>query len=932
MNANLKGLNLWVCAMILISFFLTACSSNTKEKKFTIGFSQCIGSDVWRRTMLEEMQRELSFHPDIELIYKDADGNSGKQIKQVESLLEKKVDLLIISPNEAEPLTPIVERAFSNGTPVVVIDRKISSNFYTAFVGADNFEIGRMAGNYLADRLKGKGNIIEVTGLPGSSPAIERDRGFKSAISSYPLLKVTKQISGNWLNDKAEQQITKYKALLFNTDAIFAHNDQMALGTYDVLKASGLENKIKLVGVDALPGKNNGLELVSQNKFDASMLYPTGGKEAIRTALAILNKQSFNKITNLKTLAIDSTNVELMMLQADKLTSQQNDIEQQQRRFSEQELVFKNQQTTLNLLVVSLVLAIIFAGIAFYSLNENWENNKNLEIKNHEILEKQNQLIAMSKKAKSATEAKFNFFTNISHEFRTPLTLILIPLEESLADSKLSQKTRSHLNIINKNVIRLLRMVNQLIDFRKIDYEKMSVRAAENNITAFVQEIVDLFKDIAYKRNIDLRLVSTENNITLWFDTNMLDKVLFNLLSNAFKFTDDNGQILVSISKNVAENVLELKVEDNGIGMDEQALTHAFELFYQADSQRSKGSGLGLPLTKGIVELHKGSIVLNSKKGKGTSIIIHLPLGEEHLSEEEKIPTRDDFSLDYNNLRIYTSELEETEIYKAASPLNTPKDQSVLIIEDHDDLREFLKQKFSEEYEIFTAANGNSGLHEAFERVPDLIITDVILPAQSGIDITQILKNDIRTSHIPIILLTAKGSHEQQIQGLKTMADAYITKPFNLQYLNETVRNLLKNRTLLKTRFSSELPIEIGIPVSRKLDKKFLNDFSSIVESNIPNESFNVEDICKSMGMSRIQLYRKAKALLDCNINDYILNRRLQKAKYLLLNENLSIAEITYQVGFSSPTYFSTVFKSQYECTPTQYKQRKADIVKDRDS
>jgi len=926
MNYNNRGCNWGICLILFISLILNACNSSKKKHKFTIGFSQCIGSDNWRKTMLEEMRRELSFNAEIELIYEDAEGNSEKQIKQVKSLLEKDIDLLIISPNEAEPLTPIVEQVFSNGIPVVVIDRKINSNFYTAYVGADNYEIGRLAGEYMAELLKGKGNILEVTGLTGSSPAIERDRGFKSTISQYPSLKLIKQISGDWLNEKAEREVEKLEPLLIGTDAIFAHNDQMALGTYEALKQFGLATKIKLVGVDALPGKNNGLELVSQKKFDASMLYPAGGKEAIRTALAILNKQPYAKVSNLKTLVINSGNVELMMLQADKMNSQQNDIERQQKMLAEQELIYRNQQTILNSLVVSLVLAIVFAGIAFYSLNENWKTNKDLEEKNHEILEKQNQLIAMSEKAKSATEAKFNFFTNISHEFRTPLTLILIPLEESLADPKLPQKTRNYLNIINKNVIRLLRMVNQLIDFRKIDYEKMQVRASENNIVHFIQDIVDLFKDIAYKRNIDLRLVSTENNLKVWFDTNMLDKVLFNLLSNAFKFTDDNGQILLKLSKNMTQNLLELKVEDNGIGMDEDACTKAFDLFYQADAGRSKGSGLGLSLTKSIIELHKGTVELQSKKGKGTSFIIHLPLGEENLSEEEKIHTKSEFNLDYDSLKIYTSELKENGTFDLTSPSNFPKEQSILIIEDHDDLRGFLKQKFAEEYETFTAANGNAGLNEAFEKVPDLIITDVILPAQSGIDIAQILKNDIRTSHIPIILLTAKGSHEQQIQGLKTMADAYITKPFNFQYLNETVRNLLNNRILLKSRFTSELPLEIGISPSRKLDKKFLNDFASIVENNIANEAFHVENICKIMGLSRMQLYRKAKALLDCTITDYILNRRLQKAKYLLINENLSIAEITYKVGFASPTYFSTVFKSRYDCTPTQYKSKKIGV------
>lgn len=923
MTGNRKEHHLSIFLLALFTVLLGACKSSLDKPKYTIGFSQCIGSDKWRITMLEEMQRELSFHSDIELIYEDAGGNSDKQIEQVRALLNKRVDLLIISPNESEPLTPVVEKAFSEGTPVVIIDRKISSNFYTAYVGADNFEVGRMAGEYLAHRLKEKGNIIEVTGLAGSSPAIERNKGFRSALQRYPSIEVIKQLSGSWLNQNAQEELSRHKELLSRTDAIFAHNDQMALGTYQVLQNSGLVGKIKLVGVDALPGKNNGLEFVSKKIFDASMLYPTGGKEAIRTALNILNKSPFAKNTTLKSVVIDSSNVELMVLQADKMTSQQKDIERQQSMLAEQKIVYNSQQVILNILVVSLVLAIVFAGIAFYSLNENWKNNKRLEQKNHEIVEKQNQLIEMSEKARTATEAKFNFFTNISHEFRTPLTLILIPLEELLVDSKLTQKTRSHLQLINKNVMRLLRMVNQLIDFRKIDYEKMRVRATENNLLTFTKEIIDLFKDIAYKRNIDLRLVSTETRLNAWFDTNMLDKVLFNLLSNAFKFTNDDGKIIVTIEKKQKTNSVELKVEDNGAGMDEHTRVHAFDLFYQDDSKRSKGSGLGLALSKEMILLHKGSIEVNSKKDKGACFIIELPLGDHHLHEDEKVHTPQESVLDYDNIKIYTTELEDTTNTPDSTEVQqTSKERSILLIEDNEELLAFLKQRFSDEYETFTANNGNNGLHQAFENIPDIIISDVVLPAQLGTDITQALKNDIRTSHIPIILLTAQGSQEQQIKGLKTMADAYITKPFNLQYLDETIKNLLHNRNLLRARFSSELPVESKLPASRKLDKKFLNEFASIVESNIPNENFNVDDICRSLGMSRIQLYRKAKALLDCTITDYILNRRLQKAKYLLLNEDFSISEITYQVGIASPTYFSTVFKAKYGCSPTEFKRK----------
>lgn len=869
--------------------------------------------------MFEEMKRELSFHPETKLIYADADNSSQVQIEQVKDMLNKGIDLLIISPNEAKPLTPIVEEAFNQGIPVIVIDRKTSSSLYTAYVGADNFEIGRMAGEYIAHRLNKKGNIVEVMGLPGSSPAIERQRGFYQATKEFPDIHIVKQVYGNWLIDKAEQEVNKIAEKYNDIDAIFAHNDQMALGAYQAIKRKDSTKKIKIIGVDALP--NNGLELVNNKTFDASMLYPTGGKEAIRTAFAILNKAPFEKENILKTVVIDSSNVQLMKMQADRINSQQTDIERQQSMLKEQQEIYDYQQTVLTVLVVSLVLAVVFGGIAFYSLNENWKNNKRLEAKNDEIIQHQNQLIEMSAKAQVASEAKFNFFTNISHEFRTPLTLILIPLEELLADSKLSIQAKSHLQLINKNVIRLLRMVNQLIDFRKIEYDGMKLKVSENDLIAFTKEIVDSFKEVALRRNIDLRLISHERELKLWFDINMLDKVLFNLLSNAFKFVHDNGSILITIRKEDEENV-QILVEDNGVGMTEDTVQHAFELFYQGEPSGPKGSGLGLALSKEIIQLHRGSISVSSKRLKGTTFKILLPLGDRHLTDEEKIYQQVQNAINYEDIKIFTTDLQENSSASTSdAPFSPVKEESILLIEDNEEMLEFLKQKLSESYEVFTANNGNAGLNEAFERVPDLIVSDIVLPARSGIDITQILKSDVRTSHIPIILLTAKGSPEQQIEGMQKLADGYITKPFNVKILIESIKSLINNRNILKEHYTSEFKGEGKLLGSNKLDKKFLNDFAGIVESNLDNENFNIEDICKNIGLSRVQVYRKVKALLDCNITDYILTRRLQKAKYMLLNEDLSIGEITYKVGFSSPAYFSTVFKSKFGCTPTEFKK-----------
>lgn len=916
----------------LLSFLLLLTTSCFQSKapeareEYVIGFSQCVGSDQWRKTMLDEVKRELSFESGITLYYEDADNDSQRQIEQVKSLLAKKIDLLIISPNEANPLTPVVEEVFKKGIPVVVIDRKTNSNLYTAYVGADNYEIGKMAGEYLANRLNRTGKIWEVMGLPGSSPAIERQRGFYDAIKKFPNMKITEQVYGNWLLNKAEKEVLNIKSK--DVDAIFAHNDQMALGAYNALKSNRLEKSVKIIGVDALP--NGGQKFVGDGILSASMLYPTGGKEAIRTSLAILKKENFEKENILKSVVIDATNVQLMKMQIEKMDNQQEDIERQQKMLSEQNKIYKDQQFILNVLIISLVLALIFGGIAFLALSENWKSNKKLETKNHEIIAQQEELIKMSAQAKVASEAKFNFFTNISHEFRTPLTLIISPLEELIADPSVPPSISNSLKLINRNVVRLLRLVNQLIEFRKIGYDGMKINPSKNNITLFCKDIIYAFKDIALKRNIELKFKSTVNDIEIWFDVNMLDKVLFNLLSNAFKFTNSGDKIRVTIELENDE-FIKIIVQDTGLGMTEEDSKHAFELFYQGKTHQTKGSGLGLTLSKEIVELHKGKILVNSQLGLGTTFTVMLPTGDTHFNIDNANSYQADKTTSYDDIKIYTTELENIAISSTETPKKedniSPYEFSILIIEDNDDLRNFLAQKLSSEYEVHAVSDGLQGIREAFDQVPDLIISDVVLPNKLGTEIVQTLKNDIRTSHIPIVLLTAKGSIEQRIEGIETMADAYITKPFNLQHLKASVKNLLFNRNLLKTRFTTEIATDNRHNVTNKLDKKFLSEFASIIESNISNEKFNVDDICKQIGISRVQLYRKVKALMDTNITDYILNRRLQRAKYLLLNEDLTIAEITYQVGFASPTYFSTVFKNQNGCTPSEYKKNKSDLI-----
>lgn len=919
-SLNQAKLSLIVYACIWMLF--SGCvSSSENNERYKIGFSQCIGSDQWRITMLKEMRRELSFHPQVEFLYQDAEGSSVRQVEQVKALIESGIDLLIVSPNEAQPLTPIVEMAYERGIPVVVIDRKIASNKYTAYVGADNYEIGTIAGNYVAEKLGKKGNIIEVLGLPRSSPAMERERGFAEALRPYPSIKIIHQYYGNWLKQDAAQQAAGHIKQFANADAVFAHNDQMAYGIYQELKKQGLNGKIKLIGVDALAGKDNGLDFVAAQILDASVLYPTGGKEAIRTAFSILKHQPFNKNNILKTLVIDSSNVQLMKMQEERMDSQQHDIERQQQMLAEQKKIYRNQQFTLNILVVSLVFAVVFGGIAFYSLTENWKNNKRLEVQNREIMASEKRLREMTEKAAEANEAKMQFFTNISHEFRTPITLILLPIEELLKEKQLAEKIKDRLRLLQKNAYRLLKMVNELIDFRKIEYDKMTLNLTRVDIVVLIKEIVHSFKDMVDKKQLDLRVNAIGKPLLVPVDLQLFDKVMFNLLANAIKFTPNYGHVIVDI--NEYDQQVEIKITDSGIGMGSEELKHAFELFYQGKGADLQGSGLGLALSRQIVELHQGSICLESEKDKGTICKILLPLYQ--ATENPEIEKSTYLVPDYLARQYTMGASAHEQTNRIEEEGKSIHDKSILIIEDHEDMRLYLKEQLSATYEIWVASNGKEGFSLAITHVPDIIISDIIMPEANGIETTKQLKSDLRTSHIPIILLTAKGNHEHRLEGLNTLADGYLAKPFHLEELQATIRNILSNRELLKHKFTSDLPITGGKGMG-KLDKKFVNDLSSLVEANLSNENLSVEDISAQMGLSRVQLYRKAKALLDCSMAEYILNRRLQKAKYMLLNEpDLSIAEITFQTGFTSPNYFATVFKSKYGVTPTEFRRNAID-------
>ncbi|MGN6436758.1 MAG: substrate-binding domain-containing protein [Agriterribacter sp.] len=898
-------------------------SCNTDDPRiYKIGISQLGEGDEWRKDMKEELYRELVFYPHIEAIYRQAGYDSKKQIEQIKELIKKDIDLLIVCPYEAAPLTPIVEEAFHKGIKIVIVDRNINSELYHSYIGADNFQVGYFAGVYAAKHLNNTGNVVEITGLQTSTPAREREKGFAEAIKNYPGIHIQKVISGDWLEGSVEKQLPPLINDLQHTQLIFAHNDVMARTAAAICKKAGLRN-IKIIGVDGLP--STGLSLVESHTLLASVLYPTGGSEAIRIADKLLRNENVPRRNILETIVVDSTNAIMLLQQANKITEQQKNIVRQQQLLEHQTKTFKTQRNLIFILVGSLVLSLMLAGLVVYSRSKNIKANKRLHEQNEEISEQSRKIVLMADKAREANEEKLNFFTNISHELKTPLTLILAPTEEALR-GKLSVTVRNQFSLVKKNATRLLLLVNQLMDFRKLELNKMKLELQETDLVQFLQEIVHAFSVFAKQNNIDCRILTNEATLPVWIDCEKIEKVFFNILSNAFKFTGDNGTIHVIIKKDESSGEAIVRVQDSGIGMGKEEQGHLFEMFYQASYDSNKGTGLGLALSKELIELHKGRITVESEKDKGSTFTIYLPTGNAHFSEEELHAGKEGYSSQVSAWieNYYTPDTQQLlPVPEEEKPVQSHQEkETVLIVEDHHDLREFLSQRLSADYNVITASNGAEGIQKIFDELPDVIVSDVMMPKTDGIAMTKSIKDDIRTRHIPVILLTAKTTEENKLQGIHAHADAYITKPFNIDILEGTISSLLENRSKLKEHYTAEIPAGISGAAPKKSDRSFVAHLNAIIEQNIPNEAFSVDDICRELHISRIQLYRKVKTLLDSSVNEHILLMRIQRARHYLQNEELSIAEIATRTGFSTASYFSTAFKKYVNESPKEYRDK----------
>lgn len=869
--------------MVLLLF--QSCNKTTK--RYVIGVSQC-SEDIWRTKLNDELLIGTYDYKNVDLLFASAKDNDKLQVKQIEDFINRGVDLLIISPNQIHSITPIIDKAFDKGIPIVLFDRKTDSQKYTAFIGADNIEVGKDIGEFVARSLHGKGSVLEIKGLNHSSPAIDRHNGFVQALNKYPNIQLKDTISGDWTELSGYKCMKKMLAKTKNCNIVWAQNDRMAHGAQRALTEAGIKD-VQFVGIDALPGKDGGIESVDKGSLLASYIYPTRGDMVMQLAVDILEKRPFHRDNYLKGALVTKNNAKVLLLQNEEIMKQRNKLSNLNSKIDIYLAQYNHQKMYMLLCGVIIILLIGFIVYIYRTT------------------------IARRKLEEDATNAKLQFFTNISHELRTPLTLIAEPIEQIANGENLTKLQRNMLQMVEKNISILMRLINEILDFRKIQNKKMKLELSEFELTDYLKQWTNTFDSIVRKQKKQINLV-LPNSIFMYADLYKVEHICYNLLSNALKYTDEGGNITVKAEN--FDGMVQICVEDTGKGIPKEDIKHIFDRFYQVQNSNKEGTGIGLAIVKSFTELQGGTVKVESVYGKGSKFIVTLPIrvANNNVPLAIKPNAMNEELIDNSIVTDISNENKKSRI-TSIQQIDKPR---VLVIDDNADICAYATVLLNSEYDVIVASNGEEGLKKAIREVPDIVVCDVMMPGMDGLECCKRLKNDGITSHIPIILLTAKTLDEYRVEGYMYGVDAYFTKPFSGMVLKARIKNLIENRKLMKIAFGNDAREEVHEEVIQSIEDKFVEKFRAIIQNNLGNSELSVETISKEMGISRAQLYRKIKTMTGISPNDIIREARLKRADRLLETTDKSISEIAYEVGFSSPSYFTKCYREFFGRTPNK--------------
>ena len=901
-----------IALMILVATLLAATFGGcTKQQPRHIGVSQC-SDDDWRAKMNDEINREAMFHEDVTIEIRSADDSSSKQIDDIRYFIDNDFDMLIVAPNEAEPLTPVINEAYQRGIPVIIFDRSINSDSYNAFIGADNAGLGQAAAHYAMSIVGDAPRAIEICGLPGSTPAMGRHKGFTDEFTAEGGV-IVASVPGNWNNSDAIRVTDSLLNIYDDIDLIYAHNDRMAIGASEVARRRGLDN-IRIIGIDAAP--EIGIQAVADSVIDATLLYPTEGYTLVRTALAILNGEPYERQIILPvTSAVDRSNADILLLQDHAMREETAKMKELKERIDE---YWSQHSAQTSLFYASIVIILLLFGVVFLILRAYWQR-KRLQMalvdQNRMLEEQRDKERDLNERLKEATQSKLVFFTNVSHDLRTPLTLIAEPVSQLADAGNLTQQQHTLIRIADKNVRILRRLINQILDFRKFENDKLTLTLTEIDPAQAITEWLESFATLARKRNFKL-ISELQEGTSLAVDVEKFERILFNLVSNAFKYTPDNGEITVRYHVDGGNAIL--SVADNGQGISERDLGNIFDRFFQVDRVHPNGSGIGLSLCKAFVEMHGGTIGVEAKLHKGSVFTITIPV--RHVADEA-VEAHSGITTDDVDAELST--VDDNVTFNDDKPL-------LLIIDDNKDIQRLISQLMQSSYNIITAPNGSEGIKKAIKYVPDLIICDVMMPVMDGLECCRRLKAEVTTSHIPVLMLTACSLDEQRVQGYECGADGYLSKPFNGAVLEARCKSLIDNRKRIKELWTKgdqtvDAPISartLRPTASGDIDNDFYRRFIDIFNQEIGNSELSVDALASRMGLERTQLYRKIKALTNYSPVELMKNLRLKQARRMITTTDMSVSEVAYANGFSTPAYFTRCYREAYGETPTDTRSR----------
>ena len=914
---NLKKI-IPVIALLICAVAMSGCK---QENKYRIGVSQC-SEDDWRRKLNDEIMREVLLHDNIEVEIISADDNSEKQKADLRYFANGDFDVIIASPNEVDAVTPVLDSIYNAGIPLIIFDRRTNTGNCTAFQGADNKAIGRAAAQY-AHSLVPSPQIIEIEGDLATSPAIDRHIGFAEYAQATPSITVLASAEGEWTTEGGKRIADSLLSIYPQANVIYTHNDRMGMGAAQVLDSLHRRD-IKIIGIDATP--EIGLKAVLDSVIDATFIYPSEGRNLIKTALAILEGEPYEKNYIIPTCtAVNTTNAEIMYVQNEALKEETNNIHELKSHIN---VYLKTQHAQRALLSAALVIVLLLAVLVFVILKNFWNQRRSRieierqsqEIKqqNEQLQEKNEEIRQMLTQVQQATQSKLSFFTNVSHDLRTPLTLIAEPVNQLQKADNLTESQHGLMDLAAKNVKILMRLINQILDLRKYENSMLSLNLSEVNLADEVRSWTEAFREAAAKRHLKYKVELPESaeGYDIAIDVDKVERVLYNLMANAFKFTPENGTVKVRLTRD--DNNAYIIVADNGKGISAADIEKIFDRFFKTDEVNPHGSGIGLALSKAFAELHGGNITVESAEGKGAEFTVRLPI--RHIEGQAATHNTEHKSAAEVSTELATISLSDEEPEEHSSTL--------LVIDDNADICALVASLMRGKFNVLQAHNGAQGVKLATKYVPDVIICDVMMPGIDGIETCRMLKAEVTTSHIPVLMLTACAMDEQRIAGYEGGADAYLTKPFNSDVLMAQVESLIANRKRLYDRFNSAAPAGNASTEAqpqlrpRDIDSDFYQRFTDVVNAEISNSSLSVDDIAAKLGISRVQLYRKMKALTNYSPTDLVRIQRLQRASSLLKTSEMTVSEICFAVGFTSHSYFTKCYHEYFGESPSDVQRR----------